>query len=1172
MQNTKQFLLFLFCFSCLLGGVMGQPVITFDLDDEYGSSITPCENSDLVLWVETDSNDVYTFTWEEKIGTTIDTIHSGLGSNSIILSNITDDDGADIEYLVRIENSANQTTTSATLTFPFNSTSGATLNFTNAINSPLQVCEGDLLGLNATIFDPGPPQTSITPNGQIRWYAGDNQNSLHFVGSASVGNGLIVDPDTIGSEVVMQFRRNSSGCYGVVNTSSVSVNPPPTVDGGSNPIFCSNDPNYDFDTHNVNPTGGDWIDPDDIINNNNVLDPKPGNVGVHTLIYSFTDGNGCTNTDTITVTINAAPNADADPDNTKEACLGDPDITLNPSTSSGTGIWLNPPTQLNTSNNTFSTSTAINTVLTYEVTDNGCTDSDDVTVIVHPLPTVNAGSNQSVCENDDPIDLGGSTNGNGVWSGTGVDGSDFDPSLVNPSNSPFLVTFTATSSEGCVNIDTKNITVHEAPGLPDVTANTIPCEGGLVILTASGISNADYKWYSDAALTNEIGDQDTLHIPSATLTEKVFVTATNNNDCTGDALEFSVPVYKNPTAGISLVSSSELCEPNAHEFNASTSSNGTGAINSIQWNFGDNNTSSSNDISDLVSYSYTNSGNYQLTLTITDVNGCMDTETQTLILNPLPSRIPPTQLDSSFCVNGGLADPSKPDQATYVYTWTGECITQDGKFDPTCSGTISSEITQAIPKMVNVHIQNDETGCEATFDHTFFVRPKPIADFVIDDVCQFASFSPVDSSKNEPNRWIWTLDGDTDNSFDSNSSQEPEYDGFESIADAGPHILELIVRNGTCADTVTETFDMYGLPDARTRVSIPDDPCPNVDVELRASNSNATHDGILRYIWDFGDGTMSDTTLENSIMHQYTESNPDLRYSVIVGELHANGLVCYDTASRSMEILPKPTASFAVDSSLCYTELAVFSESSTAGGNADIVQWEWDLGDSTLVDQRVPDDHFYMLPEPIASSVSYAVSLRVEDENECFDHASQTVNVDYSGPTITDAPLKLGDDLLVSRDDGANVTYQWYKIESGEEVMITEDGTRQFYCVKENERSLDFIVKTQNNGAGCETRSTPASIQGREGLPLSYFFPRGMTVYPNPNQGNFSIEFMHEIIGAGELAIYDMAGRTVHRQFFSKDGSFYTLKVNTAGLAEGLYTVDIRLPNKVWFSRRMMVR
>jgi RHS repeat-associated protein len=87
--------------------------------------------------------------------------------------------------------------------------------------------------------------------------------------------------------------------------------------------------------------------------------------------------------------------------------------------------------------------------------------------IIHkPLPTLNLGGNQSACISSSSFSLSASPSG-GTWSGTGVSGNNFNPSLAGAGNHTLIYTYTDQST-GCTNSASKVITVG-----PTVSVNNM---------------------------------------------------------------------------------------------------------------------------------------------------------------------------------------------------------------------------------------------------------------------------------------------------------------------------------------------------------------------------------------------------------------------------------------------------------------------------------------------------------------------------------------------------------------------------------------------------------------------------------------------------------------------------------------------------------------------------
>lgn len=157
-------------------------------------------------------------------------------------------------------------------------------------------------------------------------------------------------------------------------------------------------------------------------------------------------------------------------------CENDIPIVLTAATSGG--IW----TGAGMDGSTFSPSIAGagNHIIQYDITNaSGCTDRDTVTIIVKPVPDAIIDPVGIVCNTDPPVTLTAIDTG-GVWSGPGVVGNVFNPSLAGYGN--HLITYDI-EWDGCFNIDQETITV----ATPDATINpidTLCVNDPAIVLTA----------------------------------------------------------------------------------------------------------------------------------------------------------------------------------------------------------------------------------------------------------------------------------------------------------------------------------------------------------------------------------------------------------------------------------------------------------------------------------------------------------------------------------------------------------------------------------------------------------------------------------------------------------------------------------------------------------------
>jgi len=113
------------------------------------------------------------------------------------------------------------------------------------------------------------------------------------------------------------------------------------------------------------------------------------------------------------------------------------------------------------------------TVTITDILDANCTDSDEVTVTVNPLPVVSAGNYGTVCESAANIELIGTPVG-GTFSGTSVTGTSF-----NPSAGTQTISYDYTDVNGCSN--SSNVVITVTPQvIVDVTSDNMTCDTTLI--------------------------------------------------------------------------------------------------------------------------------------------------------------------------------------------------------------------------------------------------------------------------------------------------------------------------------------------------------------------------------------------------------------------------------------------------------------------------------------------------------------------------------------------------------------------------------------------------------------------------------------------------------------------------------------------------------------------
>ena len=206
------------------------------------------------------------------------------------------------------------------------------------------------------------------------------------------------------------------------------------------------------------------------------FDATAAGSGVYTFTYSYGEGN-CLTTDSMDLTVHDLPVVDAGLD--VSFCIDDT-IQLLTGSPLG-GVWSGSGVNSGGAFDPSSVSPGTYT-LTYTYTDgNSCVNSDTRDITVNGLPVVDAGSDITECDQSIPVTLGGTPIG-GLWSGSHVtSGGVFTPNGVGT----FILTYTYTDGNGCVNTDDITATVVP-PSAAIAGADLEVCiDTGTIILTGS---------------------------------------------------------------------------------------------------------------------------------------------------------------------------------------------------------------------------------------------------------------------------------------------------------------------------------------------------------------------------------------------------------------------------------------------------------------------------------------------------------------------------------------------------------------------------------------------------------------------------------------------------------------------------------------------------------------
>ncbi len=325
-----------------------------------------------------------------------------------------------------------------------------------------------------------------------------------------------------------------------------------------------------------------------------------------------------------------------------------------------------------------------------------CTSTKTQTVTVNPQPTANFTAT-TVCQGT-ATQFTSTSTGQGITSyqwnfGDGQTGTGQNVTHTYAQAGTYQVTLTVNGD--CSDDVTLPVTVNPQP-TANFTATTV-CQGTATQFTstATGQGITSYQWNFGDGQTGTGANPTHTYAQSGTY--QVTLTVNTNGNCSDDV---TLPVTVNavPTSNFTYTS---VCRGNPTQFTSTATGQG---ITSYQWNFGDGQTGTGQN----VTHTYAQAGDYQVTLTVTTNGNCSDQKTQTVPVYASPVASATAQPNT--VMYGATSNLSANAGATGTFNFHWEPANMVVNPDNQTTATVPLQNTQTY----TVTVTNPQGGCTST--------------------------------------------------------------------------------------------------------------------------------------------------------------------------------------------------------------------------------------------------------------------------------------------------------------------------------------------------------------------------------------------------------------------------------------------------------------------------
>lgn len=420
----------------------------------------------------------------------------------------------------------------------------------------------------------------------------------------------------------------------------------------------------------------------------------------------------------------------------------------------------------------------------------------------------------------------------------------------------FTVTLTVTFANGDVRNKQDIVTVHPKPVAAFTGDDLAGCAPHTVhftnqATTATG-SITNYLWDFGAGGSS---NPDPTFTYNSNGNYNVSLIVTNNWGCTSDAAIKSpyIQVYQKVTASFTVPAYYSCNTPFTTNFvNTSTG----GGIITYLWDFGDGQTST--DVNPT--HTYTNTGAYTVTLTAKNGTNCSSTS---IHANAVLAGKPTVRITAPDTVCSGAATVLSGNITPVSFINTVKWLFPDN--NATQYGQNVSHAFTIPGDYDIVMIAYNSAGCNDTAHHLINVRPGLQANFSMDKTvgCSLPFTVQFTNRSTPPDhlKYDWNFG---DGAHDATADPAHTYHSF------GNYTVTL-----TITDTITGCSAYLQQPNAikiqQPQVDFtytPHDGCKPLPVKATARLTNLI-DPVASYVWDFGDGNTTTTTVDNA-SHTYT--------------------------------------------------------------------------------------------------------------------------------------------------------------------------------------------------------------------------------------------------------------------------------------------------------------
>lgn len=614
----------------------------------------------------------------------------------------------------------------------------------------------------------------------------------------------------------------------------------------------------------------------------------------------------------------------------------------------------------------------------------------------------------------------------------------------------YTVTLIASTGLGCSDVTTQSLSVKPKPVASFVVSTSGGCSPLATTFTNNSLGAATYSWsFGDAVGSTSVNPVHSYSNTSLLLqTNSITLVATNSIACTDTALQ-TIQVFPQPLTTFTMTPGSG-CTPLVVNFPS------VPGIVSYTWNFGDGSPILVASSPTLHVFTNTTTVNqtYTVTLTASNAFGCVDMSSKVPLIYPKP--VPNYAVVPAAGCSPLSTTMTNVSTGASTYLWKyGDGATSTST---TASHTYTNPSHTADQSYTCTLIAYTNFGCSDSIKKSLQVYYTPVASFTLNNPqCTSPTITFTNTTIGAAVS-SWTF-GDAS---PLSASLNPVHTYTNNSLNNITYSVQLnVITPNACSSVAYGYPVIYAHPVANFLMT------PTVGCSPLSSTLTNTSLYAHSYLWRFGDGTSTATTVNTSHTYTNTTNLVNQTYSCTVIAFNNNG--CKDSIKQTVMVYYKPKAIFTETDPRCTSQTINFTNASL-GASLNT----WTFGDGTATSTLVSPAHSYT--NTGLNNVTFTAQLVVSTPSLCADTAyghpvifAHPIADFILTPTVGCSPLT----LTSFNTSSAAHTYLWKFSDGAPTVTVQNVGHSYVNTSHSSDQTYTTTLVAYNNNGCRDSLSVP---------------------------------------------------------------------------------------------------